>query len=111
MDPRLGSWESIAALEASFKLMFDGVFNHISSKSRWFQEFLDGNPEFQDFFITFSTKNPISEDHLELIVRPRTSDLLTSFSTLNGKRSVWTTFSPDQVDLNFKNPRVLLKMV
>ena len=111
VDPHLGSWDNIAVLNERYKLMFDGVFNHISSKSRWFQEFLDGNPEFQDFFITFSTKNPISEDHLKLITRPRVSELLTVFSTLTGRKSVWTTFSPDQIDLNFKNPKVLLKMI
>jgi len=110
VDPRLGSWENILKLKTNFRLMFDGVFNHISSKSRWFEEFLNGSLEFQDFFVTFSTKEPISDDHLKLIVRPRTSDLLTTFSTLKGRRSVWTTFSPDQVDLNFKNPKVLLRM-
>ena len=76
VDPRLGTWEDIEALKARSRLMFDGVFNHISAKSRWFQEFLDGNPEYQDFFITFSTKDAISEDHLKLIVRPRVSELL-----------------------------------
>ncbi len=111
VDPRLGTWENIADLKANFKLMFDGVFNHVSSKSRWFQEFLNGNPEYIDFFIVFSTKNAISPDHLKLIVRPRTTPLLTTFSTLYGKKSVWTTFSADQIDLNFKNPKVLLKMV
>jgi len=55
VDPRLGTWENIEALKVRSRLMFDGVFNHISSKSRWFQEFLDANPEYQDFFITFST--------------------------------------------------------
>jgi len=110
VDPRLGTWENIESLKARSRLMFDGVFNHISAKSRWFQEFLDANPEYQDFFITFSTRSAISEDHLKLIVRPRVSELLTSFSTLNGKQSVWTTFSPDQIDLNFKNPKVLSKM-
>jgi glycosidase len=111
VDPKLGSWKDIEELKGSFELMFDGVFNHVSAKSRWFQEFLNGNPQFLDFFITFSTKGAISEDHLKLIVRPRISDLLTSFSTLCGHRSVWTTFSEDQIDLNFKNPDVLLKMI
>ena len=111
VDPRLGTWENIENLKTDFKVMFDGVFNHVSSKSRWFQEFLNGNPEYQNFFTVFSTKDVISEDHLKLIVRPRTTDLLTEFSTLYGKRSVWTTFSPDQVDLNYKNPKVLLKMI
>ena len=110
VDPRLGTWENIEALKVHSRLMFDGVFNHISSKSRWFQEFLDANPEYQDFFTTFSTRGAISEDHLKLIVRPRVSELLTPVSTLDGKQSVWTTFSPDQIDLNFKNPKVLLKM-
>ena len=111
VDPRLGSWEDIEELKGNFELMFDGVFNHVSAKSRWFQEFLDGNPRFQDVFTTFSTKGAISEDHLKLIVRPRISDLLTSFTTLYGPRSVWTTFSEDQIDLNFKNPDVLLKII
>ncbi|MFQ5708192.1 MAG: sugar phosphorylase [bacterium] len=111
VDPHLGSWENIAEIKKDFRLMFDGVFNHVSSKSRWFQEFLNGNPEFQDFFTVFSTKDKISPDHLKLIVRPRTTELLTPFSTLNGKRWVWTTFGPDQIDLNYHNPKVLLKMV
>ena len=111
VDPQIGRWEDILALKSDFKLMFDGVFNHVSSKSRWFQEFLNQNPDYVDFFTVFSTQSQISADHLKLIVRPRTSDLLTQFYTLNGKRMVWTTFSSDQIDLNYHNPKVLLKMV
>ena len=111
VDPALGSWEDILRLKKNFRLMFDGVFNHVSSKSRWFQEFLNQNPEYEDFFIVFSTKDQLSEDHLRIIVRPRTSEVLTPFRTLNGERWVWTTFSPDQIDLNYRNHRVLEKMV
>jgi sucrose phosphorylase len=111
VDPHLGTWDDILALKEDFQLMFDGVFNHVSSKSRWFQEFLNQNPDYEDFFTVFSTTEQISPDHLKLIVRPRTTDVLTEFKTLNGNRLVWTTFSPDQIDLNFKNPKVLLKMV
>ncbi len=111
VDPRLGSWDDIATLAAEFRLMFDGVFNHASSKSRWFQRFLNGRPGYEDFFVAFSTRDAIAPDYLRLILRPRTSDLLTSFRTINGVRYVWTTFSADQVDLNFRNPRVLLRVV
>ncbi len=111
VDPQLGTWKDILELRRDFRLMFDGVFNHVSSQSRWFQEFLNQNPDFLDFFTVFDTKTKISPDHLKLIVRPRTSDILTTFQTLNGPKLVWTTFSPDQIDLNFKNPRVLLNMV
>jgi len=111
VDPRIGSWEDIINLKKDFKLMFDGVFNHVSSKSRWFQEFLNGNPDYQDYFIVLSTKEMISEDHLKLILRPRTTPLFTEFDTINGKKLVWTTFSPDQIDLNYRNPKVLMKML
>jgi glucosylglycerate phosphorylase len=111
VDPRLGSWEDLDELGRSFRLMFDGVFNHVSSKSRWFQSYLNGDPAFQDFFIAFSTKDAIDRDHLRLILRPRTSDLLTPFRTIEGSRFVWTTFSADQVDLNYRNERVLLRIV
>jgi len=111
VDPHLGSWEDIADLKDDFRLMFDGVFNHISSKSQWFQEFLNQNPRYINFFTVFSTTEKIPPDYLKLLVRPRTSDVLTAFDTLNGKKFVWTTFSPDQIDLNFSNPEVLIKMI
>lgn len=111
VDPRLGTWEDIETMSRDFRLMFDGVFNHASSKSRWFQGFLDGHPDYERFFVSFNTRDSISDDYLRLILRPRTSDLLTPFPTINGSRFVWTTFSPDQVDLNFRNEQVLLRVV
>ncbi len=111
VDPRLGSWSDIEELSQRYRMMFDGVFNHVSSKSRWFQRFLNGRPGYEDFFIAFNTKGAIGHDHLKLILRPRTSDLLTPFHTIQGPRFVWTTFSPDQVDLNFKSDRVLRRVV
>ncbi|MCB4203871.1 sugar phosphorylase [Deferribacterales bacterium Es71-Z0220] len=111
VDHRIGTWEDIHNLSKEFSLMFDGVFNHISSKSAWFQSFLNGDPEFRDFFITISTSKMISEEHLKLIVRPRTTPLFTEFLTIDGPKLVWTTFSSDQIDLNFRNPKVLTKMI
>ncbi|NOZ79218.1 MAG: sugar phosphorylase, partial [Acidobacteria bacterium] len=111
VDPRLGSWEEIEELEASFKLMFDAVFNHVSSKSYWFQQFRNGDPEYESFFTVFSTREAIDSDRLKLILRPRTTDILTPVDTIHGLKYVWTTFSPDQIDLNFKNPKVLLKVL
>jgi len=111
VDPKLGTWDDLADLKNNFQLMFDGVFNHVSSKSRWFREFLNQSPEYINFFTVFSTRDVISEDHLKLITRPRTSDLLTAFQTLYGPRWCWTTFGPDQIDLNYHNPKVLLKMI
>lgn len=44
-------------------------------------------------------------------MRPRTSDLLTPYKTIKGLKYVWTTFSPDQIDLNYKSEKVLLRIV
>ena len=111
VDSNLGSWDEIEGLSQNFRLMFDGVINHVSSKSRWFQQFLNGNPHYQKFFTTFSTQEPISDEQMKLILRPRTTPLLTTFQTVNGPKLVWTTFSPDQIDLSFKHEQVLVRIL
>lgn len=106
VDPRLGGWDDVGALERRFKLMFDLVLNHVSAQSEWFQGFLRGDPQYQRFFIT---EDPATD--LSAVTRPRTSPLLTRFETARGPRWVWTTFSADQVDLDYGNPEVLLRMI
>ncbi len=108
VDPRYGTWEAIAHLgEAGFELMFDAVFNHVSVQGEWFQRFLAGDLAYQDFFITVPGNPDLTQ-----VVRPRALPLVTQFKTSSGAAvKVWTTFSADQVDLNFKNPQVLLRVV
>ena len=111
VDPKLGTWEDIWKLENHYQLMFDGVFNHVSAKSRWFREFVNGNTYYKDFFISYDSPEELTLQERELIFRPRTSDILTPFLTINGAKHVWTTFSDDQIDLNFKNPNVLMRVI
>ncbi len=111
VDPRIGTWQDIEDMEGRYQLMFDGVINHISSKSRWFQEFLNGSQYYRDFFISYNSPDELSEEERAMIFRPRTSDILSRFMTINGPRYVWTTFSRDQVDLNYPNPNVLMRVI
>ncbi len=111
VDPNLGSWHDIEELGQHYQLMFDGVINHVSSKSRWFQEFLNGNPYYGDFFISYASRDALTPEQRRIIFRPRTSDILTRFMTINGPRYVWTTFSADQIDLDYHNPNVLLRVI
>ncbi|MCP4131621.1 MAG: sugar phosphorylase [bacterium] len=111
VDPNLGSWQDIEDLENRYRLMFDGVINHVSAKSRWFQEFLNGNRYYNDFFIAYDSPEDLTSEERDLIFRPRTTDILSKFATLNGARYVWSTFSRDQVDLNYKNPNVFLRVI
>ena len=106
VNPELGGWEDVAALHRRFKLMFDFVLNHISAESDWFRAFLRGEPPYDRFFIT---TDPAAE--VGGVTRPRTTPLLTTVETANGPRSVWTTFSADQVDLNYAEPAVLPRMI
>jgi glucosylglycerate phosphorylase len=101
-----GSWQDISDFQPGFRLMFDFVCNHISSKSAWFQSFLGDEAPFNQYFITVE-----GDPDLSAVVRPRALPLCTKFSTTAGIRSVWTTFSEDQVDLNFKDPSLLLEMI
>lgn len=111
VDPRLGTWENIEDLETRYKLMFDGVINHVSSRSHWFQEFIDDSPYYNDFFITYKSYDELTPKERSVIFRPRTSDILTKYQTISGDRYVWSTFSTDQIDLNYKNPNVLMRVI
>src|SRR5690349_21381188 len=51
VDPALGNWNDLATLQEHFRLMFDGVINHISSQSEWFKAFLDDDPYYSHYFI------------------------------------------------------------
>ncbi len=102
VDPQLGTWEDIEKIAENFRLMIDAVINHISRESLWFQGFLRGEPPFKDFFIAVEPGTDLSQ-----VVRPRALPLLTPVDTAQGKTPVWTTFSADQIDLNYANPDVL----
>lgn len=102
----LGSWDNIKELTKDFDLIFDFVLNHISSQSSWFQGFLKGDQRYENFFLTF--EKPIDTSK---IYHPRATPILTPFDRSGRDRLVWTSFSSDQIDLNYQNPMVFLEMV
>ncbi len=106
--PDLGTWHDVEAIARSFHLMVDLVLNHVSRQHPWFQAFVQGDPQYRDFFIVVDDPHDPAWAH---VVRPRTTPLFTPVETTQGRRYVWTTFSPDQIDLNYHNPQVLLRMI
>lgn len=105
--PEIGTWSDIAELKQSASLMFDYVCNHMSAKSQWFANYLQQTPGYEDFFISVDPKTDLSA-----VTRPRALPLLTPFTLHDGSvRHLWTTFSEDQIDLNFASPDVLIAMV
>ncbi len=106
VNPALGDWDDVARLDRHFRLMFDAVINHISAQSGWFKAFLRDEAKYRDYFIVVADDPDLSQ-----VVRPRALPLLTEFTTPSGRKKVWTTFSTDQIDLNYANPDVLLDIV
>ncbi|MCL7453011.1 MAG: alpha-amylase family glycosyl hydrolase [Anaerolineae bacterium] len=109
VNPQMGTWADVARLNKDYRLMFDAVINHVSRKSEWFQRFLAGDPEYAEWFISIDPDAP--QEWISKVVRPRALPLLTQVETANGPTLVWTTFSEDQIDLNFAHPPVLLRIV
>ncbi len=105
IDSGLGTWEDIAVIAGNYRLMLDAVVNHVSRRSSWFEGFLAGREPYSDYFITGDPGTDLS-----MVVRPRALPLLTPVETASGLQHVWTTFSDDQIDLNYASPRLLLEM-
>jgi sucrose phosphorylase len=103
VEPAFGTWDDVAALAAGRRFMADAVLNHMSVESGWFRSFLAGEAPYDAYFRTVAF-----DADLSAVVRPRTSPLVTSFDAADGPVHVWTTFSADQVDLDYRNPDVLL---
>ena len=103
----LGSWDDIRTIGGEFKLMVDLVANHVSAESRWFQSYLANEKGFRELAIEIDPAVDLS-----IVTRPRTLPLLTTFEKLSGHRvHLWTTFGPDQIDLNYHSLDVLEGMV
>jgi glycosidase len=106
VNPDFGTWSDVQRLGGDFRLMVDAVVNHVSRQSVWFQRFLAGDPAYADWFITVEPGTDLSQ-----VVRPRALPLLHPVQTASGEKLVWTTFSEDQIDLNYAHPPVLLKLI
>lgn len=106
VNPSLGDWADIRKISDRCRLMADLVVNHTSSRTRWFENFKKGRHPGKDYYVTVEPECDLSQ-----VIRPRTTPLLREVATPDGPRYVWCTFSHDQVDLDFKNPEVLMEFL
>ena len=106
VDKKLGDWSDIYKQSKMTNIMADIVINHASSKGLWFKNFLANKSPGKDYFLTVSKKFDISK-----VIRPRENKLLKRISIFKKNNLLWRTFSDDQIDLNFKSPKVLLRFI
>jgi sucrose phosphorylase len=109
VDPRLGTWDDVAAIAEHLDVMSDLIVNHISAQSPQFLDFLhDGERSpFAGMFLTFDRVFPdgATEQDLLRVYRPRPGLPLTDVTLADGSRRImWTTFTSQQVDLDVNDP-------
>ena len=106
VENKLGNWLDIKNISKSNNVMADIVINHSSARGLWFKNFLKKKEPGKDYFLTVDSKFNTSK-----VVRPRDHKLLKKIKIFKKSDYLWRTFSPDQIDLNFKNPSVLLRFI
>ena len=102
LEPHFGDWRHLQALAHGRHLMADLVVNHVSASHPWVQQFRRGQAPG-----SFMVMAPRDLQGWDNVVRPRSSVLFTLMDTHQGLRPVWTTFGPDQVDLDWRHLEVL----
>jgi len=109
VDARLGTWDDVRSLAGKLEVVADLIVNHISYQSPQFLDFSRRGAEspYAGMFLTFDRVFPegARERDLLSIYRPRPT-LPFSLTTLASgeKRILWTTFNPQQVDIDVRHP-------
>ena len=106
VESKLGNWSDIKNISKDNDVMADVVINHSSARGLWFKNFLKKKKPGKDYFLLVNSKFITSN-----VIRPRDHKLLKKIKIFKKSDYLWRTFSPDQIDLNFKNPSVLLRFI
>jgi sucrose phosphorylase len=109
VDPRIGTWDDVDALGRELPVMADLIVNHVAAGSPQFQDFLakGEDSEHAGMFLTLDKVFPdgVTEAGLTSIYRPRPGLPLTPVQLGDrSRRIVWTTFTPNQIDIDVRDP-------
>jgi sucrose phosphorylase len=107
VDPRLGTWDDVRDLARTHDVVVDLIVNHVSADSAAFQDVRargDASP-WAPMFLTMASVFPdgATEDELTRIYRPRPGLPFTPVRLGDRQRYVWTTFTPQQVDIDVRS--------
>lgn len=107
VDPRLGSWDDVRVLAQRRTVMADLIVNHVSAESAQFADVRargEASP-WAPMFLTLGSVFPdgATEEDLARIYRPRPGLPFTAMTLGDRRRLVWTTFTPDQIDIDLRS--------
>jgi len=109
VDPRLGSWNDVAALAARIDVMADLIVNHVSRFSPQFEDYDQHgqNSDYAGMFLTYDQVFPDGARASDLLalhaIRPGLP--FTRHEAAHGDSLLlWTTFTSDQIDIDVAHP-------
>lgn len=107
VDPRLGSWDDVRDIAGTHDVVVDLIVNHVSADSAAFKDVKEkgeASPSYP-MFLTMSSVFPdgATEEELTRIYRPRPGLPFTPVKLGDRLRYVWTTFTPQQVDIDVRS--------
>jgi sucrose phosphorylase len=111
-DPKLGTWDDVRELGKTVELVADLIVNHVSSSSPQFIDYSKNGDasQYAGMFLTFGRvfPNGATESDILSIYRPRPTVPFSPLMLLTGeKRLFWTTFNPEQIDIDVRYPRAI----
>ena len=106
IEDTFGNWNDLKDLASNHKIMADLVLNHVSSSHQWVRQFIDSKDPGSSYIFA-----PSEIDTWEKVIRPRNSSLFINVKTNKGFKNVWTTFGPDQIDVDWRNPHLFLEFL
>ena len=106
VNKELGTWHDIRSLSNHASIMADLILNHSSIKGKWFNSFIKEKEDYKNFFFTIDDNFDFSK-----VIRPRDHKLIQIYNYKKKNNKLWCTFSHDQIDLNFKDPLVLIEFI
>jgi len=116
IDPRIGTLQNLNDLAGEMRqreilLVLDVVVNHTSNRHYWAEQARSGNPVYQDYYYTFTTRSvpDMFEQSMPEIFPENAPGNFTWDEEMG--RWVMTVFNDYQWDLNYSNPAVFIEML
>ena len=106
IEDTFGNWNDLKDLSSEHIIMADLVLNHVSSSHPWVHQFIKSEAPGSSYIVA-----PSDTEIWEKVIRPRNSSLFTNINTNKGFKNVWTTFGPDQIDVNWRNPHLFIEFL
>ena len=106
LEEKFGDWKNIREFSKRYTIMADLVLNHVSSSHQWVKDFIAQKSPNCKYILS-----PKIDSGWNNVVRPRSSSLFTNLKTTTGNKDVWSTFGPDQIDVDWSNPSVLIEFI